>query len=328
MSDASVRILQAGQGHLIQPVGPDGLRAHNRERDKSLYDKRISEHEAISTYVREGDYIAVDLYGTVRCPMSLVRELIRQGFARLRAAAQGVLEADLLAAAGCLKEMDWTYNGLEVYGVSRSLRRAVESGYVERITEWSNAALAWRLKAAAMGVPFLPVRSLLATDTLKHSAAKVIECPFTGQPICLVPALVPDVGMIHVHRADRYGNCQIDGIAGFAYELAAACKRLIVSAEEIVSNEVIRRAPDRTVIPWFQVDAVVHAPFGAHPGEMGGDYERDEEHIRAYVERTRDPLRTRAYLDEWVYGLPSHQAYLEHVGSERLANLSLAGTAR
>lgn len=328
MSETKERVLEQGTGALIQPVDPDGFRAHNRGRDKSLRDKRLDERAAIERYVHEGDYVAIELYGTVRCPMSLTRELIRQGFKRLRTAGQGVYESDLLAAAGCIKEMDWTYIGLEVYGVSHSLRRAVESGYVERVVEWSNAALAWRFKAAAMGLPFLPVRSMLGTDTLKYSAATVIECPFTGDPICLVPALSPDVGIIHVHRADMHGNCQIDGITGFAVEMAGACRRLIISAEEIVDNEVIRQAPDRTVIPWFQVDAVVHAPFGAHPGEMGGYYERDEEHIRGYFKGSKDPTHTAAYLDEWVYGLPTHDAYLQHVGAERLDRLALREVPR
>ena len=232
---------------------------------------------------------------------------------------------DLFAAAGSFKAMDWTYIGLEVYGVSSNLRRAVESGYVENIVEWSNAALAWRFKAAAMGVPFIPTRSMLGTDTFKYSAAKVVECPFTGEPICLLPALILDVGIIHVNRADKHGNCQIDGISGFAVEMACASKRVIVSAEEIVDTETIRRAPDRTIIPWYVVDAVVEAPFGSHPGEMSGMYERDEEHIRSYFESTKDVEKVKAYLDKWVYGVETHEAYLDLVGRERLEELRIKG---
>jgi glutaconate CoA-transferase, subunit A len=315
MSDKTIRVLEEGLGRLIQPVDPDGLRAINRAKDKALVDKRMGEKEAISRFVTEGCYVAIELYGTVRCPMSLVRELIRQGFKQLRTAGQGVFESDLLAAANCVSELDWTYIGLEVYGVSNNLRRAVESGYATAV-EGSNAALAWRFKAAAMGVPFLPVRTMLGTDTLKYSAAKVIEDPFTGQPVALIPALAPDVGIIHVHRADKYGNCQIDGITGFAGEMAGACKKLIISAEEIIDTDVIRRQPDRTLIPWFQVDAVVEAPFGSHPGEMGGYYERDEAHIRKYFEESADPQKTKAYLDHWVYGTRSHEEYLALVGEE------------
>ena len=323
MTDTTIKVLEEGLGRLIQPVDVEGLRAHNRAKDKALTDKRMSEAEAIERFVTEGCYVAIELYGTVRCPMSLVRELIRHRFTRLRTAGQGVFESDLLAAAGCVVELDWTYIGLEVYGVSSNLRRAVESGYATCV-EWSNAALAWRFKAAAMGVPFIPVRTMLGTDTLKYSAAKVIEDPWGTGPVALVPALAPDVGMIHVQRADQHGNCQIDGITGFAAEMAGACKHLVVSAEEIVDVGEIRQAPDRTIIPWFQVDAVVHAPLGAHPGEMGGCYERDEAHIRRYFEDSKDAAKSQAYLDEWVYGTESHEAYLTKVGADLLASLRVA----
>jgi acyl CoA:acetate/3-ketoacid CoA transferase alpha subunit len=120
---------------------------------------------------------------------------------------------------------------------------------VEHFVEWSNASFAGRFKAAAMGVPFIPIRSMLGTDTFKYSAAKVVECPFTGQPICLIPALILDVGLIHVHRADMYGNAQIDGSSGFAAEMARASKRLIVSAEEIVPCEDFRCHPIAPLSP-------------------------------------------------------------------------------
>lgn len=192
---------------------------------------------------------------------------------------------------------------------------------METCVEWSNAGIAWRFKAAAMGVPFLPVRSMLGTDTFNYSAAKVIECPFTGQPVCLLPALILDVGLIHVHRADRHGNAQIDGISGFAAEMARASKRLILSAETIVPTDEIRERPDRTIIPYYLVDAVVEAPFGSHPGEMCYEYERDEDGIREWVEASRDPETTRTYLQRRVHDLPDHHAYLAMIGEERLQRL-------
>jgi len=128
-----------------------------------------------------------------------------------------------------------------------------------------------------------------------------------------------------VNRADKHGNCQIDGISGFAAEMACASKRVIVSAEEIVDTEAIRRKPDRTIIPWYVVDAVVEAPFGSHPGEMGGVYERDEEHIRSYYESTKDTEKVKAYLDKWVYGVESHADYLDLVGREHLEELRIKG---
>ena len=136
-----------------------------------------------------------------------------------------------------------------------------------------------------------------------------MECPFTGEKLCLLPALILDVGFIHVHRADKYGNCQIDGISGFAAEMARASKRLIISAEEIVDTDVIRSQPDRTIIPYNLVDAVVEAPFGSHPGEMTGLYERDEKHIKSYAKDSKDIELTNKYLDEWIYNIKDHGKY-------------------
>lgn len=315
-----MKILQSGIGELFQLPDVNDFREHNRRKSKELVDKRMTEAEAVGRYIHNGDYIGTELYGTVRCPQSLVNEIVRQGKKNLRVAGQGVYELDILLGAGLVSALDHTYIGMEVYGISSCLRREVESGRVKCV-DWSNAGIAWRFKAAAMGVPFIPVRSMLGTDTLKHSAAKVVECPFTGDPIALLPALILDVGLIHVHRADKYGNAQIDGISGFAFELARASKRLIISAEEIVENDFIRSCPDRTIIPYYLVDAVVHAPFGSHPGEMCYVYERDEPHIKAWVEASKTVEGTQAYLDKYIIGLTDHQEYLALIGESRLNEL-------
>lgn len=306
---------------LFQRPDPDGLRAFLRdEKDMSPRPKLMSEREAVKRFLKPGDYLGIELYGTVRAPMSVVREIVRQKVGRLRMLGQGLMDADFLIAAGLVEALDITYVGYEAYGLSPILRRAVERGAL-KTAEWSNAAITWRLKAAAMGLPFLPTRSMLGSDTLARSPAKTMMDPFTGMPLTLLPALALDAAVIHVHRADALGNCQIDGIAGFAVEMSRACKRLIVSAEEIVPTEVFRREPARTAIPYFLVDAVVHAPFGAHPGETCGVYERDEAHIRAYLEAIRTEEGTKRYLDEWVRGVPDHAAYVKRVGAGRLAKL-------
>ena len=313
-----MNVIASGIGELIQPPDMDAFREWNRRKSKALVDKRMSEQEAIARFVHDGDYVGTELYGTVRAPMSLTRELIRQDKKNLRLAGQGVMELDLIIAAGLVKKLDFTYIGLEVYGVSNALRRAVESGQIEKVVEWSNGGITWRFKAASMGVPFVPVRAMLGTDTFKYSSAKVVQCPFTGEKVCLLPALILDVGIIHVHRADKYGNAQIDGISGFAFEMSRACKRLIISAEEIVPDEEIRCYPDRTIIPYYLVDAVVEASFGSYPGEMCYVYERDEEGIKEWVEASGTAEGAQAYLDKYVYGVSSHQEYLELVGQERL----------
>lgn len=316
-----MEVIESGIGELFQPPDLDAFREWNHtQKTKALVDKQMTEQEAISRFAYDGAYIGTELYGTVRAPMSLMRELIRQGHKDLRVAGQGVLELDILLATGRVRTLDITYIGLEVYGTSRALRREVEAGRI-KTAEWSNGGITWRFKATAMGVPFIPVRTMLGTDTLKYSSAKVIKCPFTGKNIALLPALILDVGMIHVHRADKYGNAQIDGISGFAHELSRASKRLIISTEEIVPIEEIRRHPDRTVIPYYLVDAVVHAPFGSHPGEMVYYYERDEERIKEWVEASATEEGAQAYLDKYVYGVKNHEEYLALHDKARLDEL-------
>src|SRR5512136_2650197 len=296
-----MQVLESGLGELIQPPDLEAFREWNRHRPRTLIDKRMTEQEAVSRFVTDGCYIGTELYGTVRCPMSLCREVVRQGKKDLRVCGQGVLELDLWLGAGLVKKLDITYIGLEVYGTCNALRRAVESGQIVSCVEWSNASITWRMKATAMGVPFLPARSMLGTDMVKFSAAKVVVDPFTGLKVCLIPALILDVALIHVHRADRYGNAQIEGITGFGAEMARACKRLIISAEEIVDTDEVRKYPDRTIIPYYLVDAVVHAPFGSHPGEMAYVYGRDESEIKAWVNASETAEGAQAYLQEWVY---------------------------
>ena len=317
-----MEVIESGIGELIQPPDLDAFREWNRvKKSRKLEDKVMTEREAIAQFVYDGCYLGTELYGTVRAPMSLTREIIRQGQSDLRIAGQGVLELDMLLAAGLVRKLDVTYIGMEVYGVSNGLRRAVESGQVVSTVEWSNAGITWRFKAAAMGVPFIPARSMLGTDTLKYSAAKVVRDPFTGQKVCLIPALILDVGLIHVHRADKFGNCQIEGISGFSFEMARACKRLIISAEEIVSTDEIRRYPEQTIIPYYLVDAVVHAPYGSHPGEMPYLYGRDEPEIKAWVEANQTAEGAADYLKRLVYDVPDQAAYLELIGEERLATV-------
>lgn len=319
----SIPIVARGEGPLIQPVDMDDFREHNRKKPKVLIDKLMTEEEAVDKFVNDGDYLGFELYGTVRCPVSLTRALVRSGKKDFRIAGQGVYELDLLFAMDMVREIDFTYIGLEVYGVSNLLRRRVESGSVRRIVEWSNAGLTWRFKAASMGVPFIATRCMLGTDTFNKSAAVAVECPFSGEKVALLPALILDVGFIHVNRADKYGNCQIDGISGFAVEMARACKTLIISAEEIIDTDEIREHPDRTMIPYYLVDGVVHAPYGSWPGEMTGLYERDEPHYRKFIDSQLSPETTEKYMKEWALDLPDHQALLDKIGSDRLNEISI-----
>jgi acyl CoA:acetate/3-ketoacid CoA transferase alpha subunit len=307
----------SGEGALFVRPDADGFREFVRARKPhSPVDKRLDEHEAVRRFVRPGDYIATDLYGMVRAPMSLVREIIRQAPGDLSIAGQGGMDIDLLVASGLVKRIDNVYIGHEVFGLSNAYRRLAASGRVE-ITEWTNAALSWRFKAAAMGIPFIPSRTMLGTDTFRKSAAKSGPCPFSGQELCFLPALAPDVGLIHVHRCDKFGNAQIDGTGGLGFELSRASKKLIISTERIVPESAIRKAPERTVIPHYLVDAVVEARYGAHPGEMCYGYAMDRPRVEEYLKAMETEKGQEAFMDKYVRGVRSHKEYLELVGGAR-----------
>jgi glutaconate CoA-transferase subunit A len=205
--------------------------------------------------------------------------------------------------------------------LSPHARRVLQSGTVQ-CTEWTNFTLAVRIKAASMGVPFLPARSMLGTDTYARSAAKRIECPFTGEALLAVPALFPDVAAIHVHEADRYGNCRLRGTTVADLELARAAKRLIITCERLIPHDEIRRDPTLTAIPYFCVDAVCEVPFGSYPGNMPYEYFSDEDHLRTWLEVEEDADKHLGFLDRYLFNVPDFNAYLQTCGGiERLRQL-------
>src|SRR5438309_8944723 len=239
--------------------------------------------DAVTRLVNDGDYLAIGGFGGARLPSAVCHEIVRQNKSNLTLAGHTATHDFQILAAGNLTgrgkliaRVDAAYIiGLEARGLSPHARRVMESGEVES-TEWSNYSLAVRFKAAAMGLPYLPVRSLLGTDTFKKSAAREIVCPFTGVKLLAVPALYPDSAAIHVHEADRYGNCRIRGTTVADADVARAAKRLIITCERLISDEEIRQDPSRTLIPFYCVDAVCEVPFGSYPANMPGDYYSDE----------------------------------------------------
>jgi acyl CoA:acetate/3-ketoacid CoA transferase alpha subunit len=288
------------------------------KKSRVLESKLTSVKEAVTKFVNDNSYIVLGGFGHVRSPMTAVYELIRQGKRGLVVNAHpGCHDIDLLAAAGCIRKVDRAYGGgHEVRGLSPAFRRAVEAGEIE-VVEWSNAALAWRFKAAAMGLPFLPCRVMIGTDTFRHSAAKIVSCPFTGVKICLVPACYPDVAFIHVHRCDAHGNAQIDGTTVEDVDIARASRRVVLTTEEIVPTDRLRETPWRTTIPHYLVDAVVEIPWGAHPTNMPYLYYFDEEHITEWLRKARTEEGARDFLDKYVRGLRDFDSYLELVGGVR-----------
>jgi hypothetical protein len=204
----------------------------------------------------------------------------------------------------------------------------VEEGRI-KVTEWTNGTLTLRHLAGAMGVPFLPSRNLLATDTLTYSGAKVVQDPFTRKPIALVPAVNPDVGLVHVHQCDIYGNARCFGPGVSPLETAMASKRTIISTEEIITTDDIRKEPSKTTIPYYLVDAVVYSPFGCLPGGAQGVYEMDTEHFLEYMAASGDEQKMVAYLDRYIHSVSSHEEFLEkRVGVAKLMDLKRQATIK
>jgi len=313
---SGIEVLTAGVGE-YRLQDPDVVRAWMRDhKRRDFADKTTTAREAVSRLVADGDYVSFDFSSFTRGPLVLVREIIRQRRRNLWYSAKFTLmESTLLVAAGACTKIDVGFMGL-----GDTLNRAVERGDVS-VSEWTNGTLTLRHLAGAMGVPFLPTRALLGTDTLRYSGAKVIQDPFTGKPIALVPALNPDVGLVHVHQADVYGNARCFGPGVQPLETAMASRKVIISTDEIIDHDDIRKDPGRTTIPYYLVDAVVYAPFGAYPGGLPGVYEMDFDHFGAYLALEREG-RLGDYLDKYIYSLASDEEMLEQrVGLKRLSEL-------
>jgi len=310
-------------GELFQSPDVDAAREFFRQKSRAMIDKRMSVREAVSRFIQDGDYIATGGFGSVRFSTSVLHEIVRTGKRNLGFSGHSTThDFQILAAGRVIDRCDIAYIvGLEIRGLSPNGRRLMESGAV-RTTEWSNAGLGWRYKAAAMGVPFLPGRVMLGSDTMHFSAGKIIRDPFTGAKLLAVPALFPDVGIIHVHQADQYGNAQIDGTSIVDLDLAKASKRLIITTERLVDTEEFRRDPRKTSIPYWQVDAVCHVPFGSYPGNMPFEYFSDEHHLAEWIEAEQDEIAFAAFLNKYIYGVDSFADYLDlAAGDDRLAEL-------
>jgi len=309
-------VLAEGKGEYLK-VDPDGFRDWVREhKDRALVPKLMSEKDAVEKLVQDGDYLLYECNYLQRGPSALIREVIRQKKKDLWLGAKFTwVAAALLVGGGCVSKLDV---GFFLFGPT--VEQAIREGRVKAY-EYSNVVMTNRIMAGAMGLPFLPVRSLGGTDNFPHSGAKLIESPYTGEPIVVVPALNPDVALIHVHQADVFGNARIFGTGISHQEAAMASKKVIISTEEIIETDEIRRDPARTTIPYYVVDAVVHAPFGAYPGEMQGRYASDVPHVIEIIASTLRGLIPQ-YLDKWVYGVSSHAEMLDKlVGANRLKEI-------
>jgi len=313
---------------LFTDPSPDAARAFFRKKSRAMTNKVMSVKEAVSKFIHDGEYLASGGFGTNRISTAVMHEIVRQKKRNLSFAGHTTTHDFEILCAGnrngekLLARVDAAYIvGLEARGLSPQARRVMQSGEIE-VCEWTNYALAVRLRAAAAGVPYMPTRNMLGTDTFTRSAAKEVLCPFTGVKLAAMPALYPDVAVIHVHESDDSGNCRIRGISVADFELARASKRLIITAERLVTNDEIRNTPEATIIPAFCVDAVCEVPFGSYPGNMPGEYFSDEDHLSEWLRVEKDEDEFGRFLDKYIYGVPDFAAYLQLCGGrERMKEL-------
>ncbi|NUB45013.1 CoA transferase subunit A [Fertoebacter nigrum] len=255
----------------------------------------MSLEQAIRGLVPSGSLVFVGGFG--QCvPFAAGREIVRQGVTGLTLCRTGAdILFDLLVAAGAAKEIVVGWFGNPGIGISHICRRALAEDRL-RLRETSNFGLLLRLEAAAMGLPFLPTHVLAEGDLVPDGGRRSVVCPFTGLELTAVPALVPDVALVHAHRADPLGNVQSSGILGDTLAGARAARRIVVTVEKIVDPAEIRADPGSTILPAHLVSAVAEVPFGAWPSYVDGVYDRDDDYYRAFDRLSRDP----AWVDNWV----------------------------
>ena len=285
--------------------------------------KLTSLSDAISRYVDDGDTVYAAGF-THLIPFAAGHEIIRQGKKGLTLArATPDLIYDMMVAAGCAKKVIFSYMGNPGVGSLRVVRSAIEKGELEW-DEYSHFGMITRLQAGASGLPFLPMNQTGATDLEKaNSNIKRIPDPYGGKDVIVVPALNPDVAIVHVQRADENGNAHLWGIIGEQKEAAFAAKKVILTAEEIVDESVIRSDPNRTMIPGIVVSAVCHVPFACHPSYAQGYYDRDNEFYLAWDKVSESVESVKAWLDEWVFGVKDRAEYMEKLGEEKREQLKI-----
>ena len=287
-----------------------------------MHSKVLSMRDAIARHVHDGDTVVIEGFTHLIC-FAAAHEIIRQSRRDLTLCRLTPdLIYDQMIAAGCARKLVFSWAGNPGAGSLHAFRRAAEgkaSAPLE-LEEYSHFGMVGRLSAGAARLPFWPMRNYMGTDLpVANPRIATVDCPYTGERLAAVPALNPDVTIVHAQRADAQGNTQIWGLLGVQKEAAFASNRVIVVVEELVDESVIRADPNRTLIPGLVVDAVVVEPWGAHPSYAQGYYDRDNEFYVAWEAISRDPAALARYLDEYVYGVRDRAEYVaRHGGLERL----------
>jgi len=304
------------------------LRETAERKDRGLREKVVSLSEAVSL-IRDGDHVAAGGCHNSRTPMALVWEMIRQKkkdivYSRSISSTEG----DLLLVSEVSKHImsSWFSAGV-TWGVSRVMRHYTQT-HLAVYEEWSHMSLGLRYRAGAQGIPFIPTRVMLGSDLMgRLPDVKEMDCPFTGEKLALIPALNPDVAILHTQCCDAYGNVQSEGLPFMDEDIAIAADKVIVTTERIVSNDQVRRSPDRTSIPFLVVDAVVEVPYGCLPHECYGIYGQDLKHQEYYVQMMmkEGPEGVKKYLEEFVYSPKSWNDFLEKLGFKNILQATMDG---
>lgn len=275
--------------------------------------------EAVAS-VPNGAHLGLGGFAVQRNAIAFAHELIRQGKRDLTISqCVGGLETDLLVGAGAVRKLIYGTGSLERLGPMGSVNRAREAGTLEA-EACSSLAVTMRHLAGALGIPFIPIKSLLGSDILRDleamdpPAAQEMDCPFTGERVALLSALQPDVAVIHANAADAEGNTFVFGPNWDLKEVAHAAERIIVTTERIVGPEYTVALAEATTIPGLRVSAVVEVPYGAYPTAVFRAYDFDIDHLKQYGQITRDPAKVERYIEEYIRGTRDHWEYLQRWG--------------
>jgi glutaconate CoA-transferase, subunit A len=289
-----------------------------------MADKRMSMAEAVSRFVTDGATVVIEGFTHLIC-FAAGHEIIRQGRRDLTLCRLTPdLIYDQMIGAGCARKLVFSWAGNPGAGPLYAFRRAVEQGVPHplEIEEYSHFGMVARFAAGAAHLPFGVLRNYAGSDLpAANPRIRTVTCPYTGEELATVPAINPDIAFIHVQRADAAGNAQIWGLVGVQKEAAFASQKVVIVAEEIVDEKVIRADPNRTLIPDFVVSAVVHEPWGCHPSFAQGYYDRDNELYVGWRDISKEPSALERYLEEWVLGVRDRAEYVERMG-ERLQRLA------
>lgn len=286
--------------------------------------KLRSLHDAIALDVHDGMSVAMGCALESLIPFAAGHEIIRQQKKDLALIGPiSDMQFDQLIGAGCVRKIIASWVGNVAAGLGHNYRRAAESGIPHpiEIEEHSNFTIGLGLQAAAMGVPFLPTRTIKGSDFANAEQFKRVRCPFTGENLTAVRAIQPDVTIVHVQRADQQGNAHAWGNFGVMREAALAAKKVILTCEEIVDHEVILGDPNRTVIPGFVVSSVVHEPFASFPSPTQGYARRDDDFYFEYHRATRSREGFENWLRQWVLGIGNHGEFLRRLSAARVERL-------